>query len=1317
MSRVTVVNPSPPPIVSTNPQLFSGKEDVENWLKSFEVTSTLNSWNEEKQKAVIAVLMVGAAETWYKSDSCDKTNIASIKKSIREAFGIKNNHQKFRNLMERKMKQDEAINEYFYSKLQLIHAIGERKEEEMVSLIYDGLTPFFKKKVNIYEITTVETLKEKLLGVEMAKQKNEKNETNIICFRCNRPGHIARNCLVKRNSNFQQQSRFKSSWNRDSHQQSKPKSNWNDNSQQPPRFKPKSKSFQKKTFQMDVMEDQEEEEAEVFETNTLRGKNLPKIELCINGQPAQAILDSGSNISIVASHFISNLDEEETETFVANSSTLKLLGKSILQLKIKGTNVEHEAYVAEIPYDLILGIDFLNGTKLDFKNQSIFLDNIGQVPITFVIESNDIVAELKQAFPKPFERTLGCAPKEIALHEIRLVDDMPVRGYNRKYSAKELEVLRETLDRWLKMGVIKRASPQAFASPLTFVAKKNGDIRVCYDARKLNSKSIDDPYLLPSIQSLLDKVGKATIFSSLDLKDGYLQIEIKPEDTFKTGFITPLGHFEFKRMIFGLSGAPSTFQRMMGRVFQGLDFVVVYLDDLLVFSQSMEEHRKHLMEVLKRLSAANLRLNESKCEFVKKEIAFLGHIVGNGVIRSDKKKIEPLYSLQPPTTKRKLQSVLGFFNYFRRFVPHFSELAEPLYKLLRKNVEFIFGEKEMKSFDELKNAIISCSQLKSIDLSKEFTVHADASNVGLGATLLQDNQPVAFASRLLNDAEKKYATIVRELLALKFALVSFREYLHGRNFVAYTDHKPLLGFRDSIDPKVQRWIQYLQQFKMELRYHEGKKNVLADVLSREVNIISLERIKEEQKYDTFCKNNKKNFTETDGILYNAEKIVVPVRLQKEILELCHNDTTAGHLGVEKTVERIKQRFYWPGIHKDVQKWIQDCLPCVAKRKPDANTDHLLSIPIEPIPFARVGIDILGPLPVTKSGNRYVLTCTDHFTKYALAFPLVKTDANTIAKVLVEEVFLMFGAPKSILSDRGKNFLSKVLLGVLEILQIHKVNTSSYHPQTNGLTERFNRPLVDMLRAHVNAKQNNWDDFIKYALFAYNSGKHAVTKFSPHFLMFGEEPRLPIDRALKLNENEIPESAAMNYRTKLLQGLRVVDFAKAQDNIERSQGIATASYAQMNKKKKVEFNAGDTVWLYDPTTKKGLSSKLTNHWYGPYQIVEMISPVNAKLKILGKKSHQVVHVSRLQKSKSRPSGIADSRGEGEDSAASQPQSQSQPQIQAKVIADFRSDGVKKIGLVRGDILDVYRKDKSGWWIGKNLRSNEIGWFSAKFVEPI
>jgi hypothetical protein len=599
----------------------------------------------------------------------------------------------------------------------------------------------------------------------------------------------------------------------------------------------------------------------------------------------------------------------------------------------------------------------------------------------------------------------------------------------------------------------------------------------------------------------------------------------------------------------------------------------------------------------------------------------------------------------------------------------------------------------------------------SIDLEKEFTIHSDASNIGLGATLLQDNQPVAFASRLLNEAEKKYPTVVRELLALKFAVVSFREYLHGRNFVAYTDHKPLLGFKDSPDPKVQRWIQYLNQFKIDLRYQEGKKNVLADVLSREVNTISLERIREEQKYDTFCKNNKMNFTESDGILYNADKIVVPVRLQKEILELCHNDATAGHFGVEKTVERIKQRFYWPGIHKDVQNWINDCLPCVAKRKPEANTDHLLSIPIEPVPFARVGIDILGPLPATKSGNRYILTCTDHFTKYALAFPLVKTDANTIAKVLVEEVFLVFGAPKSILSDRGKNFLSKVLLGVLEILQIHKVNTSAYHPQTNGLTERFNRPLVDMLRAHVNSKQNNWDEFIKYAVFAYNSGKHAITKFSPHFLMFGEEPRLPLDRALKLNEKEIPEQVAVDYRTKLLHGLKVVDFAKAQDNIEKSQGIATASYAQKNKKKKVEFNVGDTVWLYDPTTKKGLSSKLTNHWYGPYQIVEMISPVNAKLKIHGKKSHQVVHVSRLQKSKSRPSGIADSHGEEEDSTVSQ------PRFQAKVIADFRSDGVKKIGLVRGDILDVYRKDKSGWWIGKNRRSNEVGWFSPKFVEPI
>ena len=385
----------------------------------------------------------------------------------------------------------------------------------------------------------------------------------------------------------------------------------------------------------------------------------------------------------------------------------------------------------------------------------------------------------------------------------------------------------------------KSTSP--WSSPVVIVGKKDGSKRFCVDYRKINAITITDAHPLPRIDELLEQFRTAKWFSSMDLASGYWQIEMKEEDKQKTAFTCCYGLYQFNVMPFGLKNAPPTFQRLMNELFRDYldEFVVIYIDDILVFSKTFEDHMRHLQIVFKILKEANLMIKLKKCKFCEPNIEFLGHIVGRDGLKPDPSKIEKIKNLKSPKNVKDVRSILGICSYYRKFVKNFSKIAKPLNQLLRKNQLFQWSEKEQKSFEELKQRLIESPILQYPDYEKEFILITDASGKGLGAVLSQldkDNKEVviAYASKSLNNTQANYPITDLECLAIVWAIEHFHKYLIRNRFTIITDHsalKTLLTTR-ILKGRRARWIMKLQQYDFEIKHRSGKTNANADALSR-----------------------------------------------------------------------------------------------------------------------------------------------------------------------------------------------------------------------------------------------------------------------------------------------------------------------------------------------------------------------------------------------------------------------------------------------------------------------------------------------------
>ena len=855
-------------------------------------------------------------------------------------------------------------------------------------------------------------------------------------------------------------------------------------------------------------------------------------------------------------------------------------------------------------------------------------------------------------------------------------------------SQQELTVLREHLDKELAKGFI-RLSRSPAAAPVLFVKKANGDLCFCVDYRGLNAVTQKNRYSVPLIQETLNQLSQAKYFTKLDVIAAFNKLRIKEGDEWKTAFTCRYGLYEYMVLPFGLCNGPSSFQAYINDTLHGIldQYCTAYMDDILIYSNSLEEHRRHVREVLQRLIHAGLQVDISKCEFHTQEVKYLGLILTPQGIRMDPSKVACVQEWPTPKHVKDVQGFLGFANFYRRFIPEFSRLAAPLTTLTKKDTPFVWSSKCESAMQQIKRAFQEGQMLAHFDPERKTLLETDASDFVTAAVLSQYDpqgvlRPVAFMSKKMIPAECNYEIYDKELLAIVKAFESWTAELGSveASTLVLTDHKNLEYFTTTkkLNRRQARWNELLANFDFKIIFRPGKKNGKADALTRihadapqdphdERNLHQCQTLLKPNQilrrttclcplepsetpsdstdvtddtegeltpeaWTVACENDELcqsvrhalqhpeqpvNLHDlqlascellTDSFSYNKREYV-PHSLRLCLLRQLHDCPAAGHRGSAALFALVSRKYWWPDCHREITKFARGCESC-QRNNPSTQKPYgfLHPLPAPEEAFRHLTLDFIGPLPVSHRRGysyRYILQVVDRLTKRVWVIPTETLTARETAQAFLDHVFRFCGLPDSLISDQGRTFIDSTWKGICKSLQIDHRLSTSYHPQTDGQTERANRTLEVYLRHFVNYHQDNWASLLPIAEFSMNSHDNASTGISPFFASFGHHPRLDF------RPESSPDAATSTSRPLFVEHIATIQ-KQCADAITLAQAYQE-SHANRKRLPAPRYQPGDKVYLSLKNIRSERPSrKLDGLRTGPYEITTMKSPLVAKL---------------------------------------------------------------------------------------------------------
>ncbi|XP_036148576.1 uncharacterized protein LOC114254896 [Monomorium pharaonis] len=1212
-----------------------------NWERQVKLLCTTYQLDDNAAKILIGARVKGKALQWlHSSPEHIEMSVEELLKKMTDMFDLRPSKMVLRKEFEsRKWKPGETFSDYYHAKIVLANNVPV-EETELVDYIIDGIADTqlqnqariqrFKSKAELlaaFEKITISDWKNRS-GRNVQNQKtgsrtttpssSEKTDKDISkgppkivrCYNCDKTGHWAKECQLparEKGACF--------SCGETGHvvkDCTKGQVNYvHEMSSQEEEFKQLvtyklSNSKVSYTFQLETLIDTGSP------VTFVKAKHLPSH--CINklniASELCGINNSKLNIqgSVNVHICFDGVEKKDLTVYVVPNDTMRVsavLGRDVLKIfglsLTKPSRVNYNTAVAEI-----LNIEVSNDTDIVNK-----MNISSEIPVEYQ-------EKLKEEFRHKYvEAESPVEPKIKTELKLVLTDTKPFHYNPRRLSQYEKTELKKILDNLLQKGII-RESESEYASPIVLVKKKSGDLRMCVDYRHLNKIILRENHPIPVIEEQIEIVGNKCYFSILDLKDGFYHINIVEESRKFTAFVTPFGVFEFTKMPFGLKPAPQIFQKHIYKSFKKLiesGDVGVYMDDVIVATVTIEDHIKVLSQVFEILNENNLVLRLDKCKFLYTNVDYLGYSVSSEGVGPTKAGVQGVIDFPIPRDIHRVHSFVGLCSYFHKFIKDFSVRAKPLYDLLKKDTSFQMGERESKSFEDLKDALVKAPVLAVFNAKDSTELHCDASSIGFGAVLLQKKadrklHPIFYFSKRTTNTESKYHSFELETLAIIYALRRFRNYLIGVKFKIVSDCNALKLTLDKKDlnPRIARWALELQDYDYTIEHRSGNKMKHVDALSRITDVLVVEdnpfefnlsvcqsqdaTIKELR--ERLEKKEDRDFELRNGIVYrkmgDSLLFYVPENMESNVIYRYHD--SMGHLGLDKVRSIIKSSYWFPNMKRKIENHVQNCLKCIAFSPSSGRVEGFLHcIPKGNVPFATIHIDHYGPVDKQRLCKQYIFLVIDAFTKFVKLYATKSTTSKEVI-VCLSQYFAYYSKPNVIVSDRGTAFTSAEFTEFIEKQEIKHVKIATGSPRANGQIERVNRVVTPMLAKITDSSVgDHWYKMLEEVEYALNNTVHKSTKEIPSKLLFGVTQRGKVTDYIKeYVENDVND--------------KDLDLGKVRDTaakeIETSQKYAKDHFDR-KRKKPHQYEVGDRVMVRNFDSKVGVSRKLIPNFKGPYEI--------------------------------------------------------------------------------------------------------------------